>query len=200
MSNRNAALQTLLDNLEASIAASGVPEEIRGDLDSAFRGLEQPTPSSPSHAPFQVEACKYLPHALEISTQTDIETVRSVAVAFKEIAPALFWTRRKGTENTGDFFKGHANAILIGPGGLEERDDIWLGVSLMAPQIVYPVHTHPPEEMYLVMSDGDWFQHGEGWVTPGIGGTVYNPGGIEHTMRAKSDPLLAFWLLWGGRH
>lgn len=120
-----------------------------------------------------------------------------MAAAFGELAPRLAWSRRKGSEKAGQaFHDGHANAIVIGPNGLEARDDIWLGVSLMAPGVQYPVHRHPPNELYVVLSEGDWFREGDDWFTPGLGGTVYNPAGIVHSMRAARTPLLAFWLLW----
>jgi hypothetical protein len=85
--------------------------------------------------------------------------------------------------------------MIIGPGGLEERSDIWLGVTLMAPHVRYPDHNHTPEEVYLVMSPGA-FRQGEGeWFSPGIGGSFYNVPKIKHAMRSTDTPLLAFWAL-----
>jgi quercetin dioxygenase-like cupin family protein len=85
--------------------------------------------------------------------------------------------------------------MIAGPGGLEERDDLWLGVSLLAPHVRYPDHTHPPEETYLVLSEGDFMQGADNWMTPGIGGSLYNPPGILHAMRSGDAPLLAIWAL-----
>ena len=73
-----------------------------------------------------------------------------------------------------------------------------LGASLLAPGVVYPDHDHPPEEIYLVMSAGDWFNPGAGWYTPGAGGAVHHPPGIVHAMRSGTTPLLAVWCLWPG--
>jgi len=57
-------------------------------------------------------------------------------------------------------------------------------------------HHHPGmEEIYLVMSEGE-FRHGDsGWFSPGIGGSFYNPPGIRHAMRSTDQPLFAFWVL-----
>jgi quercetin dioxygenase-like cupin family protein len=94
--------------------------------------------------------------------------------------------------------EGHANAVIVGPGGVERRNDVRVGVSLLAPYVRYPDHNHPPDESYLVLSDGD-FRQGDGdWFEPGIGGTLYNPPNIVHAMRSGNTPLLAFWLLWEG--
>jgi quercetin dioxygenase-like cupin family protein len=68
-------------------------------------------------------------------------------------------------------------------------------VSLVAPGIRYIDHRHPPEELYIVMSGGEWYREDRGWHAPGIGGIVYNPSDSVHAMRSGPEPLLALWLL-----
>lgn len=86
--------------------------------------------------------------------------------------------------------------MILGPAGLENRTDVWLGVSLLAPHVRYTDHSHAPEETYLVLSDGQ-FQHGESaWLSPGVGGSIYNPPWVRHAMRSGTAPLLALWALW----
>jgi Dimethlysulfonioproprionate lyase len=70
-----------------------------------------------------------------------------------------------------------------------------IGVSLMAPGLQYPDHQHPPAEVYYSLSPGSWRQGDRPWVTPGIGGLVYNPSNIVHSMRSSDGPLLAIWCL-----
>ena len=86
----------------------------------------------------------------------------------------------------------------MGKGGLEERDDVWVGISLMAPGIEYPEHHHPPEEVYLALSSGHWQQASGIWFEPEIGGLFYNRPNILHAMRSGTSPLLATWCLWRG--
>src|SRR3546814_14319672 len=75
--------------------------------------------------------------------------------------------------------EGHANTLLVGPRGLEDRNDLSIGASLLAPQVRYPDHRHAPEEVYFVLSPGR-FQHGASdWFEPGIGGTLSNEPNIE---------------------
>ena len=85
--------------------------------------------------------------------------------------------------------------MIVGPGGLEERSDVWLGVSVLAPDVRYPDHDHAPEEVYLVLSDAEFRQGGGDWFAPGIGGSFYNEPGIRHAMRSRHAPLFAFWAL-----
>jgi quercetin dioxygenase-like cupin family protein len=68
----------------------------------------------------------------------------------------------------------------------------------MAPHTRYPDHRHPPEEIYVVLSEGEWCQESGPWHEPGIGGLVYNPPNIVHAMRSAERPLLALWFLWTG--
>jgi hypothetical protein len=70
-----------------------------------------------------------------------------------------------------------------------------IGVSLMAPNLQYPDHRHPPAEVYYSLSPGSWRQGDGPWVTPGIGGLIYNPSNIVHSMRSSDVPLLAIWCL-----
>lgn len=116
--------------------------------------------------------------------------------AFADLTPQLAWDRRKtSTPADQPFHDGHANATLIGPGGLEQRDDVWVGASLMAPGILYPDHSHPPEEVYLALSDGAWWSAEMDWTEPGAGGLIYNRPGVLHAMRSGRTPFLALWIL-----
>ena len=112
------------------------------------------------------------------------------------IAPRLSWWRRSAAE-PGDqpFHDGHANATIIGKDGLEQRDDVQVGVSLMAPNMVYPDHSHPPEEVYAAFTGGEWWNARMDWTEPGAGGLIYNPPGILHAMRSGAKPFLALWML-----
>jgi len=92
----------------------------------------------------------------------------------------------------------HADAAIVGPepDALEQRSDVRVAISLMALGITYPDHRHLPEEVYIVLSEGEWRQESAPWRTPGIGGIVYNPHDIVHAMRSsRSSSLLAIWCL-----
>ena len=113
------------------------------------------------------------------------------------IEPQLAWQVRAGAEAHGEqFLAGHANAAIAGSDGIENRADVRIGVSLMAPHTRYPDHRHPPEEIYVVLSDGQWRQASDPWHEPGTGCLVYNPPNIVHAMRSAERPLLALWFLW----
>jgi quercetin dioxygenase-like cupin family protein len=85
--------------------------------------------------------------------------------------------------------------MIVGPNGFEPRDDVWVGVSLLAPDVRYPDHNHAPEEVYLVLSEGKFRQDDKDWFEPGVGGSFYNRPNIKHAMASGDAPLFAIWCL-----
>jgi hypothetical protein len=197
MTPRSEALQLFVDSaFEAFGEFSQAPESRRSirQVRSALEvpGVQRSGPGS------RLPVCSHLDAALAI--ETEHESLRRLINRFKAVEPLLVWRRRSncdGSESE-NFFEGHANAMVIGPGGLEDRRDLWLGVTLLAPNVRYPDHDHAPEEVYLVLSEGE-FRRGQGaWFSPGVGGSFYNEPGISHAMRSVNTPLLAFWSLLAG--
>lgn len=189
-------------------------ESLQGFLDAAFTGFDRLTNDVRSrHSIMQIFAAlkdagkerttpgkrlavcdHYLSQALEVKSEHGV--LQSLVARFRELEPRLEWKTRPVNDGSAsdNFPLGHANAMIVGPGGLEIRDDLWLGVSLMAPRVRYPDHDHSPEETYLVLSDGEFMQE-DHWFVPGIGGSFYNPPGIKHAMLSRDTPLLALWAL-----
>lgn len=199
MVSRPAELEVLLHHMGEVIQSSALDPEIRKAAADAFMALRTPAKRGLGHQPSRLAACGHLAEALA-KARTGPEAIGEIAQAFAVLEPSLAWSRRQGSAAAGaPFHDGHANALVIGPKGLEERSDIWLGVSLMAPDVQYPLHRHPPEEIYVVLSPGEWKKGDAAWYEPGIGGVVHNPSGTTHSMRSASAPLLAFWLLWSDR-
>jgi hypothetical protein len=193
--SRDAALQTFTDAALAAYRAHLPGSEAAASLDRIAAALATPAPRR-ARPGSRLPVCDHLDAALAV--ETDDDHLRALIAAFRAIAPDLEWTRRASYDETAsaNFPDGHGNAMILGPAGLENRTDVWVGVSLLAPHVRYTDHAHAPEETYLVLSDGE-FQHGDSaWFTPGIGGSFYNPPWIKHAMRSSEKPLFAFWALW----
>jgi len=165
-------------------AARRVFDVLAGSTGDVVPGGAAPPPPAYRHLASALERARAAPETAPL------------AKAFAALEPDLRWGRRPGSEAHGEtFHEGHANAVLVGPAGFEQRSDILVGASLVAPGIRYIDHRHPPEELYIVLSEGEWYREDRGWHTPGIGGIVYNPSDAVHAMRAGPEPLLALWLL-----
>lgn len=192
MDKRPPILQNFLDQLfDALRRGPGGPEAYRC-IDRVFTALTEyrgPGQNTPGRLP----ACDQLEPALAHARATHA----ALADSFAALEPHLTWTKRAQSHPTanGNFLDGHANALVVGPGAYEAREDVWVGVSLLAPHVRYPDHNHPPEETYLVLSEGK-FQHGdEEWQEPGIGGKFYNTPNIRHAMASGDKPFFAIWCL-----
>ena len=145
---------------------------------------------------FTLPVCHYLAGAAKGVREP--QTVADLVDAFVALEPELSWRRRPtydASTASDNFHDGHGNCTVLGPVGFERRNDVTVGVSLLAPDVRYPDHDHPPEETYLVASDGSFRQAEGNWFTPGVGGSFYNVPMIKHAMRSGKAPLLAFWAL-----
>lgn len=195
MNVRPDTLQDALDAARGAFATHARDPRSVASLSRIFAALE--TPGAATGAPgTRLPVCRYLAPAAEPSRFAE-PGLRRLAEALLALEPTLAWRRRGGEAPAAspNFAEGHANAMIVGPGGLEPRQDVWLGVSLLAPGVRYPDHSHPPEETYLVLSRGAFSQGDGPWFEPGVGGSFYNPPGIRHAMRALDEPLLALWAL-----
>jgi hypothetical protein len=196
---RCAQLDTVLRLAQQAFHASTRrPDSALAVATKIFSALETPGNSGKPAEPATLPVCEHIAPALGSAHQGSA-CIGELADAFEALAPRLEWWRRPGAA-AGEFYEGHANARLVGPRGMEQRDDVLAGASLVAPGVRYPDHHHPPEEIYVVLTPGEWRQESRPWHEPGVGAVVHNPPGIVHAMRAGDTPLLALWFLWLGRN
>lgn len=196
---RPTALQALIEALETALAAASPSKEANRVTRQIFDALRD-TEGRHVAAP-KVERLDCLDHF-----QTAVSIARKgppqselLSGALHTLSPSLAWQRRAGTsEANADsaFYNGHATTAIVGPMGIEVRSDIIIGAGLLAPNVTYPVHSHPPVELYSVLSDSEWYNETAGWYSPGLGNTVYHEPHIHHAMRAGTAPLLAVWALY----
>ncbi|MGD9510276.1 MAG: dimethylsulfonioproprionate lyase family protein [Geminicoccaceae bacterium] len=199
MSSREPSLQEFLTSLAEAFGSRDLGPQATAAIDRINDALRSPGPAGSGTAK-RLPVCRYLSDAAA-AARTGSEPLARLADAFMALTPSLAWAPRVagGPFASENWPEGHANATIVGPNGLEDRTDLAIGASLLAPHVRYPDHRHGPEEVYLVLSPGR-FQHGNsGWFKPGIGGTLYNRPNIRHAMASDDVPLLALWCLWIGQ-
>ncbi|WP_158704443.1 dimethylsulfonioproprionate lyase family protein [Rhizobium sp. NXC24] len=106
----------------------------------------------------------------------------------------LDWYRgQSGAYASVNFADGHAHAILVGPGGLEERSDVRMGVTLLAPYTRFPDHWLTYSRVILPISQGEFrIETGE-WQRVEPGSLQFHPTGHPIAIRCTSKPFLALW-------
>jgi len=185
-------LQAFLDAARAALGTRG--GEAQAVIDGVFARLAQPALHA-DVAPARLPAVAQLAPALAMARGAGA-VMAGLADRFVALEPSLTWRRSARTAGHGAAFdEGYASAIVVGADGLERRDDVRIGINLMAPGLQFPDHDHPPAEIYLVLSGGEWRQEQREWWAPGSGGIVHNPPNITHAMRTTATPLLAIWFL-----
>ena len=197
MSDRNNSLQRFIDATEAGIRARATHfPDAMPMVERIFAALNNNGDVKAENTPTRVAACSHLESALS-QARAGPDPVPELADAFAAIEPEFAWNRRPGSaEVAGDFYNSHANAVIVGKGGLEARHDVRIGVSLVAPDIHYPRHRHAPEELYIVLSPGKWMQDDNTLSLKRSGDLVHNVPNVWHAMQATKVPLLAIWCLW----
>ena len=195
---RDARLEAFVASLAQALIGHAGSREAEAALEILFRALRSPRPGARPAAQ-RLPVCDHLAAAAATARRHSAR-IAAVIDAFLALEPDLRWAPRAsgGPLASPNWPQGHANATILGPGGLEPRDDVHIGVSLMAPGVRYPDHRHPPEEVYLVLSPGRFQHGGSAWAEPGLGGTFHNAPDILHAMASDEAPLLAIWCLESG--
>lgn len=194
MSQREPILQAFVDAAQVAFQRIAADPDSKRVVQDVFSRLRNPGAAG-GRAGKRPQACEFIDAA--INRDVPQAWLGEMLQSLRNIEPAIEWTQDSDIHGTGsaNFETSHAEAMIFGPGGLEERSDVWLGLTVMAPHVRYPDHSHAPEEVYLVASEGE-FRHGDSdWCAPGIGGTFHNVPKIIHAMRSGDKPFLAFWAL-----
>ena len=190
------AVSRFIRAVQAAFESSALVERSAAVVSSVFSDLQSSRIQS-SARPEMLPACVYLSSALVTASRQLM--LWELVESFQAIAGNLEWYRSRMQSNpktaSANFMDGHANAAIFGPGGLVHSDQLRLGVSLLAPHVRHPDHSHSPDEVYLMISEGQFRQSGGDWFRPGFGGVLYNESNIVHAMRSGPGPLLAFWAL-----
>lgn len=182
---RSPDLQAFLNAAETALGRVTGPGALIAEQVARLLGLVGQTGGGEARLP----VCEWIEPAIAAQHS-------ALSPVFAALQQRLSWGRRKTADPANAaFWNGHANAMILGPGGLEERGDLWVGATVMAPGTLYPDHNHPPAEVYLPLSPGEWWNAEMDWTDPGIDGFIYNPPGILHAMRAGDKPFLALWFL-----
>lgn len=76
---------------------------------------------------------------------------------------------------------------------MEERDDVHVGATIMAPYGRFPDHRRKHPTVFLALSRAEVRLHDEDWVVRSPGGVFFSEEGQEFAMRCTSNPLLLLW-------
>jgi hypothetical protein len=115
--------------------------------------------------PASLAVTEYLP----IMAQQAPTATRSLVAGLCVLAPSLSWRQTYCAEMIGtDFLANYGWCELAGPNGVIVADDLSVGLLLLGPDTVYPLHSHSAVETYLPLSgSAEWFASGRGNLLSG---------------------------------
>jgi quercetin dioxygenase-like cupin family protein len=124
-----------------------------------------------------------------------------IAEAFEAVEPLATWLQNPNysVEAMGPgYLDRYGYVELIGPGRPVESTDLLVGLLLLGPDMHYPDHAHPAEEIYHVIAgNAEWWRGGEGWRPKPPGSVIHHTPMTRHAMRTTDEPLLALYC-WTG--
>lgn len=194
MDARSPLVSNFIEAARAVFSSAKMDDATMSALGKVFGSIPSGLPLSPAGRELFPVAAMAEPLLVELEQQH--ERLGGLAKTLRPLLPHIGWRRRQGGQNASEnFMKAHATGMIIGPNGAENQDDVWIGLTIMGPNVRYPDHSHPPEEVYLALSSGEFRQGDNAWFDPGIGGVFHNPAGVVHGMRSSKSPMLALWFL-----
>ncbi len=141
----------------------------------------------------------HIPGAQLMAVETGLHTDRYTELrdAFVTAGPLALWRETyKGTDIGQDFMDRFACYCLIGVGGAFTSQQMCAWVVYMPPELHYPWHHHPGEEMYLTLAGEAVFMvEGAEGVVLGPGDTSQHESNQPHAMTTHAHPVMAY-VVW----
>lgn len=189
-----AGIPHLLSVLRRNFAQRGlIPDEAGAEALRISALLGEMPPLSGVFTPNEHPATRHLCDALAATGPT-----AKLLAAIRPVAHDLPWRysyeQRDDAPSLGENI---AYAEIIGPDAPYRSKIFCLGLTLIAPESLYPPHRHPAVELYYVLSGtASWGLNNRNRDLP-PGEFVLHPSLAAHAMRTLREPLLAAYT-WSG--
>jgi mannose-6-phosphate isomerase-like protein (cupin superfamily) len=180
----DAAIDRFLRNCSLAISVATASSETRPEI---REGAEVFAEALAASMPLVFEPGR-LPALDTIDDVTDTELGRE----FRSVAESLPWTPTlRATDRGRDFALSPLDSV-------RDFGALTVGIMYVRPGAQYPLHHHPPQELYLTISgNADWrFGGADDFVPVGPNATLYNHPDDWHSAIAGDTPLVALYVLW----
>jgi hypothetical protein len=208
-SERRALLRRFLGALDDALVYAGSTSEDQGTAAAldGFAGLTRsidPMSDGPDGdvSLERLPVCRFWDSALDAGAHSAAGPLRS---ALRALGPSLSWTQNPNYRRQPPapaFLENYGYAVIAGPAdgppGLVLDPRLAVGVLLLGPGTLYPLHEHPAIEIYYTLtSEGEWWKGAGPWRPEPPATAIYHVPNVPHATRAGSSPLLALYL-WRG--
>ncbi len=185
----------LIGTIQAHLQRRTVTEDAVGK--EAARVLELLEPLPPVDGPFSRSShpsVRYLDAAMEAGNDSTVGLLDAIRPVAFELPWRYSYAKRDdapGLENDMAF------AEIIGPEAPYRSPSVCIGLTLIGPGTLYPLHSHPATELYYVAAGtAVWIANGiPSWNPPGT--FILHPSRVVHAMQTYEEPILAVYS-WSG--
>ena len=129
---------------------------------------------------------------------------RAIAAALGELRPSLSFTQNPAyvaAPPDARFLERYGYAVLAGPASgptaLVEHPGLALGVLVLGPETLYPLHRHPARELYLPLGPARWSRGGRPLAMRPAGVPIVHAPDEQHATCTDEAPLAALYLWLG---
>jgi quercetin dioxygenase-like cupin family protein len=196
-------MHTSAPNFAPAISAIRYHYELRAQTaDALGRELKRILTLLPTGTAIAVQPSSDAPHPitrhLHAALAPEEGRVEDILAPLRRIAAILPWRYSYTTRADAPGLELNvAWAEFVGPVAPIVSDRVCLGVTLIAPHTLYPLHHHPAVETYFVLScAATWTAAGHS-KTQSPGAFILHPTNVGHAMRTWAEPLLAVYT-WSG--
>ncbi|MBT9246083.1 hypothetical protein KM031_17815 (plasmid) [Gemmobacter fulvus] len=180
--------------LLTSDAARNSPPEVAAECAEMARllaGVTAPICNPQAH---ELPAVRFLHPALQTVAPGPLQHLASTVAA---LAGGLWW-RNKYRNSDARLYDRFGFCDLVGPDGVQASDQVTLGLVIVGPQTLYPLHEHPARELYLVLAGtADWAVDDTPFAPRPPGAFLLHHEMQPHAMRTGDETLLAL-SMWRG--
>ena len=119
---------------------------------------------------------------------------RGLSDALADLRDVMAWHQGPaGPYASVNFERDHAHAVLIGEHGLEQRNDVRIGLTILAPYTRFPDYIQPYPSVVLPLTEGEFTLEGGDWSRRRLGTALHYPVGSHFAMRSTARPLMMLW-------
>jgi mannose-6-phosphate isomerase-like protein (cupin superfamily) len=184
-----AGIDALMNEVKALLRAKARCMTLTEDMIASIR------PSGPV-TPVHLPVLDLLPAMVETAAPETKPTVEALIAA----APDLGWRQTYSEDDGFDehYLDTYGWCDLAGPTGPYQADGIRVMTGYWGKGLVYPNHSHPPEEHYLFLAGGAWVRLGDDpFRHLGAGSVFHTPPHAVHSAEMRDGALLAI-AIWRG--
>lgn len=185
-------------HLKASKSLAKDDYEVASAFSHALGSLGNVALPDQSGTGAEVRALRYAPLVLGTQPRPEHRSIFETAcrafglVRWSEFYAEDDWSR--------PFLGRFANGEGLGPDGKLRHLSLILGLFILGPNTLYPAHSHPAEEFYIVLTGDPEWQIGAGTSYREIkeGSVMIHRSEMSHSIRTSEKPFFAIYG-WRGR-